>query len=185
VLPESGTATRRVIPCLHAEGSCLGYPLKREARPVCVRMKVGSMFTRGSVNFVIQVYCGSACLAMIDDIDQPRTVNRMLGEQPSVGPIPGDQFVPWLTIAGIVLGIQVFFSLHWLHAGLLLVWGISTWWLLTGKKAWRFLSRFHRRPRWIRGFRYYQSPFTEDINMTKKQFSQKIEKELQRMSRKK
>jgi|GEM_PF-820158 len=115
---------------------------------------------------------------MINDINEPRKVNRLLGEKPSIGPIPGDQFIPWLVIAGIVMALQVFFSLHWFHAGLLLLWGIATWWLLTGKKAWKFLSRFHRRPRWVRGFRYYQSPFTEDIKMSKKQFSQKIEQEM-------
>jgi len=100
---------------------------------------------------------------MIDDINEPRKVNTMLGEKPSVGPIPGDQVLPWLAIAGIVLLFQILFSLHWLHAGLMLLWGIATWWLLTGKRAWRFLSRFHRRPRWVRSVRYYESPFTNDV----------------------
>jgi len=101
---------------------------------------------------------------MIEDINEPRKVNRMLGEQPSLGPIPGNQVIPWSIIAGLILTLKIILSIHWFHAGLMLIWGIATWWLLTGKRAWRFLSRFHRRPRWIRAYKTYQSPFVKDID---------------------
>lgn len=103
-----------------------------------------------------------------DDINQERPVNPMLGERPALGPIPGDQVIPWMIIAGIVAAIKLFTGIHWFHAGMMLAWGITTWWLLTGKRAWRFLSRFHRRPRWVRAGRYYTSPFLMGVDKESK-----------------
>lgn len=110
---------------------------------------------------------------MIDDINEPRPVNKLLGEQPSMGPIPGDQVLPWAMIAGCCLAVKTLFALPWLYAALLLVWGISTWWILTGKRAWRFLSRFHSRPRWIRSKKFYESPFDMGINEKLNKINQK------------
>ncbi|WP_218082499.1 hypothetical protein [Anthocerotibacter panamensis] len=86
-----------------------------------------------------------------------RTVNPMLGMQPSFGPIPADQIVPWCLIAGTSYLIgQGIFSLDWLWVGLMAGWGISTWWIITGGKSWRFLAKFQAVPRWTRGFARYQ-----------------------------
>lgn len=85
-------------------------------------------------------------------------MNRLLGERPSLGPIPGDQIVPWGIIFAIALALKLFAGLSWFWACVLFFWGASTWWILTGRRAWRFLDRFTRRPRWRRTFKRYESP---------------------------
>jgi len=90
-----------------------------------------------------------------------RAVNSLVGEKPSLGPIPGNQVVPWVVIAAISIGVKLTFGVPWLWAGAFFFWGIGSWWILTGKRAWRFLNRFVRCPRWGKGYRQYQSPLDE------------------------
>lgn len=87
-----------------------------------------------------------------------RTVNRILGSQPNVGPIPGDQVIPWciLGFLSIVLGRNIL-NLTWPQTGLIVGWAIGTWWILTGNKAWRFLSKFISVPYVARGHARYIS----------------------------
>lgn len=94
--------------------------------------------------------------------EKKRPVNSLLGEKPSLGPIPGDQVIPWSLIAVLSLGLKLFAGLSWTNAGIFLCWGIGCWWLLTGKRSWRFLNRFSRAPRWAKSYRRYNSPFEED-----------------------
>jgi hypothetical protein len=103
-----------------------------------------------------------------------RPVNQILGTQPSLGPIPADQIIPWTVIAlaayFIVNGI--FGSLFqedfqkWLWTALMAGWGGATWWILTGGRSWRFLSKLIGVPSWTRGFARYQS-WLEIHNETK------------------
>lgn len=94
-----------------------------------------------------------------------RPVNQILGSQPSLGPIPADQVFPWVVIAlasyfiinGIFGGIFASEFQKWLWTILITIWGIATWWILTGGKSWRFLSKFIGVPTWTRGFARYQS----------------------------
>ncbi len=87
-----------------------------------------------------------------------RPVNQTLGMQPRFGPFPADQLVPWL-----VIGFTCYFLLHgllqlsWLWVILAIGWGCSTWWLLTGSKSWKFLSKFLNPPTWSRGRVRYRS----------------------------
>ncbi|WP_066384079.1 MULTISPECIES: hypothetical protein [unclassified Anabaena] len=94
-----------------------------------------------------------------------RPVNQILGSQPSLGPIPADQIFPWTVI---ILG--AYFIIHgifgglfpddfqkWLWTALIAGWGMGTWWILTGGRSWRFLSKFIGVPRWTRGFPRYHS----------------------------
>jgi hypothetical protein len=46
---------------------------------------------------------------------------------------------------------------RWLWTALMTAWGIATWWLLSGGRSWRFLSKFIGVPTWTRGFARYQS----------------------------
>lgn len=87
-----------------------------------------------------------------------RPVNRVLGAQPSVGPIPGDQVIPWCVLAflSIVLGRNIL-DLGWAQTGLIVGWAIGTWWILTGNQAWRFLSKFINVPYVARGHARYIS----------------------------
>lgn len=94
-----------------------------------------------------------------------RPVNQILGTQPSLGPIPADQVFPWTVIAltsyFIVNGIfgSIFSDefQKWLWTLLITAWGMATWWILTGGRSWRFLSKFIGVPTWTRGFARYQS----------------------------
>jgi hypothetical protein len=103
---------------------------------------------------------------MTQDNDKDfRPVNQILGSQPSLGPIPADQILPWTVIAlasyFIVNGVfGGFFSddfQKWLWMILITAWGMATWWILTGGRSWRFLSKFIGVPTWTRGFARYQS----------------------------
>jgi hypothetical protein len=93
-----------------------------------------------------------------------RTVNRILGAQPNLGPIPGDQVIPWVIfmILAYVLGRNIF-MLDYLQCFFLAAWMIATWWILTGRQAWRFLSKFISVPTVVRGVARYQSLFEEQI----------------------
>ncbi len=86
-----------------------------------------------------------------------RKVNQMLGAQPNFGPFPADQLLPWIAIAMLSYWIcKLLLGLNWVWTGIIIAWGISTWWVLTGSKAWRFLSKFMPVPTWSRGFALYQ-----------------------------
>jgi hypothetical protein len=97
--------------------------------------------------------------------NQFRPVNQILGSQPSLGPIPADQIIPWTVIVltayflinGIFGSLFVDDFQKWLWISLIATWGIATWWILTGGKSWRFLGKFIAVPTWTRGFARYQS----------------------------
>lgn len=66
-------------------------------------------------------------------------VPKILQQEASIGPIPADQLVPWTGF--IVIGFFVAYILLGLSlqiTGLLIVWLISSWWLLTGKKSYKY-----------------------------------------------
>ncbi|WP_427162198.1 hypothetical protein ACQFX9_11910 [Aliinostoc sp. HNIBRCY26] len=94
-----------------------------------------------------------------------RPVNQILGSQPSLGPIPADQIFPWTVIVlaayfivnGVFGGLFTDDFQRWLWTVLIAGWGIATWWILSGGRSWRFLSKFIGVPTWTRGFARYQS----------------------------
>ncbi|BAY24376.1 hypothetical protein NIES2100_41710 [Calothrix sp. NIES-2100] len=94
-----------------------------------------------------------------------RPVNQILGSQPSLGPIPADQILPWTVIAlaayfiinGIFGGLFQDEFKKWMWTFLIAAWGMATWWILTGGRSWSFLSKFIGVPAWTRGFARYQS----------------------------
>lgn len=87
-----------------------------------------------------------------------RPVNRILGAQPSLGPVPANQVLPWalIFIFSWFIG-QGILGLSWLHTGFLAAWLGGTWWILTGNQAWRFLAKFVPVPHVTRGYARYQS----------------------------
>jgi len=89
---------------------------------------------------------------------QFRTVNPLLGSRPSYGPIPADLLLPWGAIS-LLLFILSYSILHlqmqWTIA--LILWGDASWWVLTGSKPYRFLSKFIPAPnRWSRSYVRYK-----------------------------
>ncbi len=82
-----------------------------------------------------------------------RPVNQMLGSRPSLGPIPADLVLPWGGIALVVLIVtRNIFVVDWQWTIGLIVWGCTSWAILTGTKPYRFLSKFLLPPqRWSRG----------------------------------
>lgn len=80
-----------------------------------------------------------------------RTVNATLGKQPNIGPFPADQLIPWAVIFGISYCLcHGLLRLNWIWTCAVAAWGISTWWVLTESKAWRFLAKFVMTPTWTR-----------------------------------
>lgn len=88
---------------------------------------------------------------MEEQSNSERTVNQVLGTQPSLGPFPASQIVPW----GLILVFSWFckglIKGSWLWTVLLATWLMATWWILTGDRAWRFLSKFRVVPLVVRG----------------------------------
>jgi hypothetical protein len=83
----------------------------------------------------------------------------MLGSRPSVGPIPADLLLPW---GGISLTVLIFtrsiFPVDWQWTVGLIVWGCTSWAVLTGTKPYKFLSKFMVPPqRWSRGHERHRS----------------------------
>lgn len=90
--------------------------------------------------------------------DKFRSVNTILGTQPKLGPFPAEQVFPWAVIAfGSYFLFKAVLHFTWLWTCLIAAWGMATWWVLTGGQSWRFLSKFHKTPYWVRGFPRYQS----------------------------
>ena len=99
-----------------------------------------------------------------------RTVNRILGSQPNLGPVPGNMVLPWTVILlfSYILGTKLF-ALGWLNTILMAAWLMGTWWILTGKHSWRFLAKFIPLPYVARGHARYISHFERKSNERKGQ----------------
>jgi hypothetical protein len=95
---------------------------------------------------------------MDDSRAEFRRVNPILDARPRFGPIPADLILPWGAIAVLFYTLfQGMLQLGYLWTILMIAWGCGTWWLLTGSKPYRFLSKFVREPRWCRGYVRYQT----------------------------
>ena len=93
--------------------------------------------------------------------DEFITVNQVLNTKPQLGPIPGEQVIPWIGIAVISYFIcQGVLSLSWATTLLVAVWGIATWWTLTGDESWKFLSKLKSTPHWVLGHSRYECPYS-------------------------
>ncbi|MEM7552617.1 MAG: hypothetical protein AAF378_00685 [Cyanobacteria bacterium P01_A01_bin.84] len=88
-----------------------------------------------------------------------RNVNRILGEQPKLGPFPADQIFPWGAI-GIVNLIILHYMLDagWLAVSVSTAWGWATYWTLSSNK--RFFGKFIGVPRLSKGYMKHQSLIT-------------------------
>jgi hypothetical protein len=87
-----------------------------------------------------------------------RPVNAMIGTHPKFGPIPSEQLIPWFVISFVLFVIcQNVLNLGWTWTMLLIFWGCGSWWIVTGSRPWRFLSKFVGTPIWSRGRVYYRS----------------------------
>ncbi|MGD2184383.1 hypothetical protein [Lusitaniella coriacea] len=96
-----------------------------------------------------------------------RKVNPTLDKQPRVGPIPADQLIPWLLACGAAYYIgRLLLGLSWVWTGVVAAWGMSTWWILTAKGAWRFFGKFVAVPHWVRGQGIYRSVFASKEEKT-------------------
>jgi hypothetical protein len=93
-------------------------------------------------------------------------INQILNAKPQLGPIPGEQVIPWLIITiGSYLICQTLLGLDWWATLLVGVWGSATWWVLTGRESWKFLTKFHKSPRWTRGHLPYSSLLNQAQNL--------------------
>jgi hypothetical protein len=90
--------------------------------------------------------------------DNFRKVNAILGASPKIGPFPTELIIPWLVISiSLFLICYSLLNLPLLWVLLIVAWADTTWWILTGRKPYLFLSKFIPVPRWTRGaYRYKQ-----------------------------
>lgn len=85
-----------------------------------------------------------------------RTVNKILGERPRLGPFPADQIFPWTLIAvGNVFLFNYLLKASWLATGLAIAWGWASWWTISTNKD--FFGKFVAVPRISRGYMRHQS----------------------------
>ncbi|MEM9807773.1 MAG: hypothetical protein AAF959_21105 [Cyanobacteria bacterium P01_D01_bin.56] len=97
-------------------------------------------------------------------------VNGALNLKPSLGPIPGDQIVPWtMILLANLLVIRQILGLSWLITGLSICWGIGTWWILTGSDSAKFLAKFHSPPLWLYGSLPFDSPLSPTSSIATKE----------------
>ncbi len=94
---------------------------------------------------------------MTEELSKFRIVNQSLGDTPSVGPLPGNQFIPWACLIVIAWMFNSIFSLGLLKTGCLAAWLIGSWSLVTGSKPWRFMSKLTSVPYWACGYLTYKS----------------------------
>ena len=92
-------------------------------------------------------------------------LNPNYGKIPSIGPIPATQLLPWSIIVVLSYIVTKFFIdlglMAWAFGS---VWGISTWWLLTGENPASFLNLFRPAPGkdWIGSDLFWRSPLSEE-----------------------
>jgi len=101
--------------------------------------------------------------------NKPRKVNQSLDQQPKLFGLPSEQIIPWAVIAGVSYYLlKVLLKASWIWVIVVAGWGISTWWILTGSKAWKFLSKFQATPNWIRVVVRYRGIKNEQCQHKKK-----------------
>ncbi len=86
-----------------------------------------------------------------------RAVNQSLGDSPSVGPVSGNQIVPWAVLAGLGWFISELLGFGLLEKACAIAWLIFSWSLLTGAKPWEYLSKYVPLPYWTCGYKQYKS----------------------------
>lgn len=90
-------------------------------------------------------------------------LNPNYGLTPSIGPIPATQLLPWSLIIVVAYIATNFFLelglITWLFVS---VWGVSTWWILTGDNPASFINLFRPAPGkdWIGSDLQWRSPFS-------------------------
>ncbi|NJL63258.1 MAG: hypothetical protein HC903_17315 [Methylacidiphilales bacterium] len=88
-------------------------------------------------------------------------VNKILGKQAGLGPIPANQILPWFAI--ITISYFIFDGLlGWGIPKVFVIsfWLIISWWFVTGKDPDKYVNRF-RKPKgknWMSGGAVYISP---------------------------
>lgn len=87
---------------------------------------------------------------------QLRTVNRILGTQPRLGPFPANQIIPWAAILLIsYMVVKEGLQASWLVTGIVAAWAVATWWVVSSNKS--FLGKFVGTPRVTRGYKPFIS----------------------------
>ncbi len=87
-----------------------------------------------------------------------RPTNSILDARPRVWVFPAEIF--WSFISITIFNLIVFYEvcqLDLLWVMLLTAWLCGTWWLILGRRPYKFLSKFHKVPCWTRGHVRYQT----------------------------
>ncbi len=85
--------------------------------------------------------------------DQYVPINQSVGQAVSLGPVPAHQLIPLgLSFCGSIFFLYLYFRVSLYVCLLLWGWTAATWWILTGRKRYRYTNRWTRSPNWTRGF---------------------------------
>jgi hypothetical protein len=96
-----------------------------------------------------------------DEQREPVKVNEMLGKQAAIGPFPANQIIPFgVIILGSFLIVEGVFDKGLFEVFITSIWGIVSWWLLTGQDPDEYLNlyRKHKYRNWLSGGAVYISP---------------------------
>ena len=99
----------------------------------------------------------------MDDQSNFRVVNQSLGDSPSLGPLPGNQLIPWALLAVFGWFFAEICGFGLLEKAFLILWLIISWSFLTGSKPWKYLSKFQPTPYWACGYKQYEPLLAREV----------------------
>lgn len=79
---------------------------------------------------------------------KPRSVNRLVGKQPSIGYLPANQLPFWIGFILVAALLWQFFNLTLAQFLVTAFLPCIVFWALTGQKEWKFLEKFHAPRHW-------------------------------------
>lgn len=96
--------------------------------------------------------------------EQFRRVNRSLGKNPKLGPFSAKQIIPVVACLLSTATITNLFHLSWIQSTFLLAWLLGISWVLFGENPWRYVAKYVRAPRLVRGGTRYVPLLTKKSN---------------------
>lgn len=93
-------------------------------------------------------------------------LNPIIGKTPGIGPIPAAQLLPWSLIVVLsYIATNFFVSLGVIPWFAVSVWGVATWWFLTGDNPASFINLWRYPPGkdWVETQFYWKSPLSNPV----------------------
>lgn len=88
-------------------------------------------------------------------MSQFRTINRIVGSQPKVGPFAAYQILPFSAVFVLGFILMQMFGLHWLQMIFFDAAIVLTFVIVLGKHSWQLICRLYKCPYIVRGGAIY------------------------------